>query len=116
MTLYACPAAGITWALVVAEVGRPEKAAAVIEELQALSQSKMGDGEATALPFVLAGASHSPLPRRMVLMARRPDAAPLSLQAVYFADAGQVFQATVLGPRIPPEAADFFFGSLRLKH
>ena len=60
------------------------------------------------------GMTPNPQSGRVHLEGRRPDGATLQEQAGFFAKGLRVYQATVLGKKVPLDAADAFFGGLRL--
>ncbi len=54
-----------------------------------------------------------PASERVRFDGRLPDGRPVQVQVAVFAQGTRVFQATALGERLPVEAAETFFGSIR---
>jgi hypothetical protein len=114
MTLHACSAAGVTWAVAFADVGDPTKVGAALDELRAAAAANLGAGETTELPLNVAGATPQPASRRVQFHGRMPDGRAVSEQTAVFAKGTRVFQVVVLGPVLEPQAVASFFDSLRL--
>ena len=114
LTLQACQAAGMTWGVASADVGDPGRVAAALEALRASSAGNLGSQPGASLPLQVAGATPQPGSGRAAYVGRRPDGQPLQAQVAVFSRGTVVYQATVLGERLSAEAAETFFGSLKL--
>ena len=94
------------------------QAAAVPEPASALLLLAGLAGLAPSAPRVadanVAGATAHPLAQRLVLEGRRADGAAFQAQAQFFCKGLRVYQVTVIGTRLDPEAVDVFFSSLKL--
>lgn len=115
LALQACPAAGQTWGLAVADVGDPARVGPALAGLAAAAAANIGAAAATPTPVQVRGATPNPGSQRWALQGRMPDGKGVVMQVVVFTHGTQVFQATVLGPQAPPEAADSFFDSMRIQ-
>jgi hypothetical protein len=69
---------------------------------------------ASAAALVVPGATAHPGSRRLRLEGRRPDGQPVQMQLALFTHGTRVYQATVLGQRVPDELAATYFESLRV--
>ena len=114
LTLQACQAAGMTWGVASADVGDPGRVAAALEALRASSAGNLGAQPGAALPLQVVGATPQPGSGRAAYAGQRPDGQPLQAQVAVFSRGTVVYQATVLGERLSVEAAETFFGSLKL--
>jgi hypothetical protein len=114
LTLQACQAAGMTWGVASADVADPTRVGAALQALREASVGNLGAPSAAALPLQVAGATPQDASGRAAYAGRRPDGQPVQAQVAVFSRGTVVYQATVLGERLSAEAADTFFGSLRL--
>ena len=114
LTLQACQAAGMTWGVASADVADPARVGAALQALRESSAGNLGSPSAAALPLQVAGATPQAASGRAAYAGRRPDGQPVQAQVAVFSRGTVVYQATVLGERLSAEAADTFFGSLRL--
>jgi hypothetical protein len=114
LTLQACQAAGMTWGVASADVADPSRVGAALQALREASAGNLGSPSAAALPLQVAGATPQAASGRAAYAGRRPDGQPVQAQVAVFSRGTVVYQATVLGERVSVEAADTFFGSLRL--
>lgn len=115
LSMVGCEAEGATFALSVADIGDAAQAVTVLSQWQALTLSHMRAAAPVQSPIQIAGASLQPAPVRVVAQGQQADGQRIEGQAVYFARGSQLFQAVVYAPRMPPEAADTFFASLKLQ-
>jgi hypothetical protein len=113
MTLYACSAGGQTWGLAFADVGDPGRVAPALEELRRSATANLTATRGTVLPLHVVGATPNPSSVREQLSGHLPGGEVMTEQLAVFARGTVVFQATVLGPTVPAEAADTFFAALR---
>ncbi len=115
LTLQACQAGGLTWALSHADVNDPARVAPALTELRTAAQSKMGQPGATWAPLTTPGATPNAQSGLARLSMAGPDPQAMQMHVAVFAHGTRVFQAAVLGPKVPTEAADSFFASLRVQ-
>ncbi|MDO8719061.1 MAG: hypothetical protein Q7K20_08800 [Polaromonas sp.] len=118
LRMWGCDAAGVTFAVAVADLGDPARAAPVLAQWQNLTLAHMKAGPVgagTSQPLKLPGAADLPAPVRVVAQGRRADGSPVQGQAAYFAQGAQVFQAVIYATEITPEAAETFFSSFKFQ-
>jgi hypothetical protein len=114
MELHACTAGGITWAIAFADVEDPAHVGPVLEELRRAAADNLSAAPAQELPLKVEGATPNPASQRVQFQGRLPDGRAVVEQAAVFAKGLRVFQAVAVGEKLDAEAADGFFGSLRL--
>lgn len=117
LSMLGCEAAGVTFAVAVADIGDAGNTGLVLAGWQSvtLANMKAGDGTAQSKALKVAGASLQPAALVVSATGQRADGTPVRGQAAYFAKGSQVFQAVIYAPVIAPEAAETFFASLRLE-
>jgi hypothetical protein len=112
LTMLSCEAGGQSWALVSADVVDPARLAPALDQLALAAAANVA-----ALPVTQAlrvpGATPHPGSRRLVLAGRRPDGQAVQMHVALFVHGTRVYQATVLGQKLPGEASAVFFDSLR---
>lgn len=113
LSLHACSAGGQTWGLAHADVEDPARVSAALAELRTSAAANVQAGPAERLPLQVPGATPQPESERVHFSGRLPDGRPVRAQLAVFAHGTRVFQATALGERLPDEAAETFFGSIR---
>ena len=113
LALYACSAGGQTWAIASADVGDPARVTAALDELEAAARTNLSAGPVQTLALTVPGATPNPSSRRVQFSGRLGDGTVVQEQLAVFAHGTRVFQATVLGPQLPAEGVETFFGSLR---
>jgi hypothetical protein len=114
LAMLACTADDMTWALSTADVGDPER---VAPALRALRESLVGNLRAQivdAAPARVRGATPNEAHARVRLRGHKPDGAATGGEFIVFSHGTQIFQATVLGAKVPAGAAETFFESLRV--
>jgi hypothetical protein len=114
LTLYACQAGDLTWAVSHADVLDPALVAPALAALRAAAQVKMGAPTLAWAMLPTAGATPNAQSGFASFALRAPQGEGVQMQTAVFAQGTRVFQATVLGAAIPAEAASSFFSSLRL--
>jgi hypothetical protein len=113
LSLHACSADGQTWGVAHADVEDPARVASALAELRASAAANVAAQGVERLPLQVPGATPQPVSERVRLEGRLPDGRPVQVQVAVFAQGTRVFQVTALGERLPAEAADTFFGSIR---
>jgi hypothetical protein len=114
LSLSACSADGLTFALAFADLGDPTRVSTALAELQASALANVSAGRPEPLPLKLEGATPNSASARLRLLGRLPDGKPVEEQVAVFSQGTRVFQATLIGPALPAEVVDTFFGGLRL--
>lgn len=114
ITMMGCDANGATFTLAHVAVQDATEAVTVQALWQAATLSTLRGQTLSALPFPLKGSSTSPAAVQVKATGVRPDGKPVSLQAVWFATAGQVFQVAMYADQAQPEVAETYFSGLRL--
>jgi hypothetical protein len=114
MRMSSCVVDGVTYAVAHASVAEPAKVVAAMTELRAAITVNIA-GSATELGAVsVPGMTPNPLAQRIALKGRGTDGSALQEQAVFFVKGLRVYQASIVGPKIDPEAADTFIAGLRI--
>jgi hypothetical protein len=114
LALHACSAGGATWALAFADVGDPGQVTAALDELRSSVAANLGAAAAPSVALAVPGATPNPSSTRSTLSGHLPDGSPVQARVAVFARGTFVFQATVLGAKVPADAAETFFASLRV--
>lgn len=114
MEMLVCSAGDVTFALSFADLADPGQVGSTLAELQALATSNLGAARADRMESGVRGMTPNPNAARLRLEAIQPNGASLQEQATFFAKGLRVYQATVLGRKVPTEAAETFFAGLRL--
>lgn len=115
LTLRACSAGGQTWGLVVADLDDPARIAPALAEFVASAASNIAGARARPAAFAVRGATPHPGSQRLLLQGKLPDGRAVSMQVAVFSHGTRVFQATVMGEQLNPQAADTFFDGLRIQ-
>lgn len=114
MHLTSCTAAGSVYAVSHVDVGDPGRVTPAMQKLRTLAAENIGGAATVLRPQAVPGMTPHPLAERLALAGRRPDGSAIAAQAVFFARAAVVYQATVVGDRLDTEAVDTFFAALKL--
>ena len=112
--LLACGADDAQFALSYFDLDDPAKVAAALAELQSLAAGNLGATERQARRAQVPGMTPNPEAAQLRLEGRQPDGSTMQEEAVFFARGLRVYQATVLGRRLRPGAADTYIAGLRL--
>lgn len=116
LSMLGCEAAGVTFAVAVADLGDASRAAPVLAGWQSVTLANMkAAGTAQSMPLKVAGASPEPAAVHVSATGQRADGALVQGQAAYFASGTQVFQAVIYAPAIDPDVAETFFASLKFE-
>lgn len=114
LELHACSAAGVTWALAFADLGDPARVGPALMELRSAAASNLAASAPQVLGLKVEGATPNPASQRMQLQGLMPDGRAVIEQMAVFAKGTRVYQATALGEKLDTDAAESFFGSLRM--
>ena len=114
MELLVCEAGEARFALGYFDVAEPARVSQALIELRRLAAGNLGAKVDAALPAAVPGMTPNDHALRLRLDGRQPDGSVLQEQAVLFTKGLRIYQATVLGRQVSPDAADTFFAALRL--
>ncbi len=114
LVLHACSAGDQTWGLAFADTGDPSQVGPALEALRKAAAANLGVADGDVRAFEPRGATPNPAALRVRLAGRLPDGAGVAEEAAFFTRGTAVYQATVLGPNVPPEIAAIFFDSVKL--
>lgn len=114
MHLTACTSDTTTYALAYASMDDPARVTAALGELRSAAVANI-DGAATlTTAWRVPGMTPNPRAEKLVLEGRGAEGKPVREQVAFFVKGMRVYQATIVGERVDPEAVEAFFGSLRL--
>jgi hypothetical protein len=113
LTLNACQAAEATWALAFADVADPARVGPALQALRDSAAANIRASESRSLPLAVSGATPQALAGRLALTGQRADGQPVQEQVAVFAKGTRVYQATVIGPKLPAEGLEVFFDGLK---
>lgn len=116
MTLSACEAAGVTFAVGAVDVQDPSRVPAALVELRAGTLGKVSAGPAAPRQLTswsIAGATPQPQAGRWRADGTRPDGLPLTMETAVFSRGTWVIQASAIGQRADTSGQAPFFEGLR---
>lgn len=113
LTLYACNAGEVTWAIAFAELGDPARVGPVLDALRDAAVANLGAARTEALPLKVEGATPNPASVRLAFSGRLADGRAVQEQMAVFTKGTRVYQATCVGTRLPADGVETFFGALR---
>lgn len=113
MHMLVCSAGGTTFAVSFAEVADPAAVTPVLAGLRAAALANVAGTLRGEREWRLAGMTPCPAAGLLEIDGRLRDGVPVQVQAAFFARGLRLYQASLLGPHPPPEAAQAFFGGLR---
>ena len=114
MEMLVCSSGDVTFALSFLDLADPARVGPTLEDLRSIAASNIGAGPRNATPVQVPGMTPNPQASRIRLDGVRPDGVPVQEQAAFFAKGLRVYQATVIGKRVPGDLADTFIAGLRL--
>jgi len=115
MTMHACRADGLTFALGQTDMGDPTRVEAALEGLQEAAARNIQGTARIMGPAPAQGATPNRQALRIEIFGRLGDGSPVYEQVAVFSKGTRVYQATMLGTSLPSDATDMFFGHLRLQ-
>ncbi len=114
MHLASCSAGGAIYALSHAELVDPAHITAALQALRSAAALNIG-GQATVLsPMQVSGMTPHRLAEHLAIEGRRADGGALREEIGVFTRGRRVFQATVIGDVLDPQATETFFAGLKL--
>jgi hypothetical protein len=114
LSISACRAEDVTYALGHADVRQAARIAPALEALRRAAIDNLKGAVATDRPLQVEGMTPHPLARVIELRGQMPDGRAVQERVALFVKGTRVFQATMFGPSLDAEASETFFGGLRL--
>lgn len=113
MRLWSCNAGGLTFAVSQVEASEPARVGPLMGALREALVANVAASAPQVVAATVPGATEHPLAQRLVMRGQRADGTPLEVQGQFFCQGLRVFQATVVGSRLDPQALELFFSSLK---
>ena len=114
MHLVSCSVEGVTYAVTYAALDDTARIAPALQQLREAAAANIGGEAREPAPFAVSGMTPQSRAQRWRMQGRAADGAAVDQQIGLFHKGMRVYQATVVGPRIDAEAAEVFFGGLKL--
>lgn len=114
MDLLVCSAGGTTFALSFANLGDPTAMTPALAELRAAAIGNVAGTVTGERALQVGGMTPHPGAARLDIAGRRPDGVAVQEHVAVFVHGLRVYQASLLGPALAPEAVETFVSGLRL--
>jgi hypothetical protein len=114
VTLYACEAAGMTFAVAFAPIEDPGRVTQALQDWRQAAEQNLGAARAQMREFAVPGQTPNPQAGHFVIQGQRPDGTPMTSHVLLAVKGTQVIQATVLGTALDVSAVDTYLTSVRL--
>ena len=114
--VHSCAAGGALFALAALDAADPAVVTPMLDAIRVQTAANLS-GTATELgAFAPPGVTPNPRNARLAIAGKRPDGRRVVAQGAFFVKGLRLYQATVLNADVAggPEAADTFFGAIRL--
>ena len=113
MQMHSCQAAGVTFSLAFVDAAQPGQVTPLLAELRARAAANIG-GAAEARAFAPPGATPNEHSALLQIFGRLPDGRRVTEHAAFFVKGLRLYQATAVGESLPADAAETFFGAIKL--
>lgn len=114
MTMFACAAAGTTYAVGTLTLNDARDVGTALDALRESAARNVDAAPATAQALQVPGMTPYPQATRITFSGRRPDGTAVVGTLAVFARGLRVYQAMVVGDRPDAEAVSVFFAALKL--
>ncbi|HEY0856014.1 MAG TPA: hypothetical protein VGE16_03095 [Albitalea sp.] len=114
MHLVSCAVDGVTYAVTHAALGDGARITPALQQLRDAAAANIGGEAREPARFEVSGMTPHAGAQRWRIQGRAADGTAVDQQIGLFHKGLRVYQATVVGPRIDAEAAEVFFGGLKL--
>jgi hypothetical protein len=114
MEMLVCEAGGVTFALSFADTQDPAAVGASLDELRRLAVDNVAGTVSSTQPAKVPGMTPNEKAVRVAINGRLPNGASVGEQVVLFARGLRIYQASVIGAKLPSEPVESFVASLRL--
>jgi hypothetical protein len=115
MDMWVCQASRTTYALSYIDAAEPAQVLDVLKALRAVAQRNLQAQTLNVRPFRLPDMTPNEAAVRLSLLGQLPGSGAVQAQMAFFARGLRVYQASVMGKVLPPDAVDVFFGGLKFK-
>lgn len=115
MHLSSCSAEDGVYALSRIDAGAPDRVTPVLQALRAAAAENIGGASTVQGAQSVPGMTPHPLAQRLGWRGARADGSPIAMQATFFVQGTQVYQATVVSTRLDADAVETFFSGLNLR-
>jgi hypothetical protein len=116
MQLHACSSgANETWAVAVLDVAQPADVSPALQALSKAAAMNIAASQVQTLPLRVPGMTPNPSAAMQHMNGVSAQGVPIRASAAFFAHGLRIYQATVFGERVDPDASEMFFGGLRLQ-
>jgi hypothetical protein len=112
--MRSCEAGGVTWALAHADVRDAALVGPALVFLKTSAGVKLGAAQVESAALQVPGMTPNAESARLSINGQRPDRSPVRQVLAVFSHGTSVFEAVAIGPRLPPEALESFFESVRI--
>jgi hypothetical protein len=113
MSMYACTAGDVTYAVAIADMADPAAVTPALGELARSARANLRASDSAASSALsVPGMTPNAQAAQWRIDGRLPDGRQVQEQMAVFAHGTRVHQATMVGPRIDAEARDTFFSGL----
>ena len=114
IVMYACSAAGSTYALSKLALSDVRDVTAAIDASLEAASRNLRTSPGRAQPFEVPGMTPNPHAGRLTLNGRRPDGSAVTEHRLVFAQGARVYQASVVGDAPDQAAVSTFFSGLKV--
>jgi hypothetical protein len=114
MRLASCTAQDTTYAIGYATLSDPGRVTPAIEQLRRAAAANIGAKPVGGSAWSVAGMTPNPLAEKLMLEGHDAAGKTVREQTVFFVKGLRVYQATIVGTAPDAEAAETFFGGLKL--
>ena len=115
LSLHACSAGDVTWAMAEADVGDPSWVQASLVDLRNSAAANVSGRVEAVVPFEVEGATPNLEAKRCSIAGKLPDGQAVAEHLGVFAVGTRVAQVTAIGSSTPQEAVSTFLGSTRVR-
>jgi hypothetical protein len=115
LSLQACNAAGLTWAIVASDLKDPARVRAALDELALASARNLSAPVTAEVPLAVRGSTPNDRSRRYRVVGALPDGTKVTMDSAVFTQGTWVFQATVMGEHVDADQRENLFANLRMQ-
>ncbi len=114
LAVAACRAEDAMYAVAYGDVADPARVGSALDGLRNAAMGNVKASSSAQRQLAVPGMTPHPQAQALELRGQMPDGRAVLERVAVFSKGTRVFQATMLGDSLPPEAVETFFGGLRL--